>query len=435
MQLLNRTGGREGTCRGLRTLVGVWGPDGQSVRRGLLALAALAALLVAGRLEAAGPGAGLLAQMPGPRPAPDTPHMMPLGGDESGAPVEPPPVSEGESTWLTLFLRVIGLIVAFGFVGTVIYLAIKHGQNLGKDLEFEGKVKKKAGGVKVTENQVDNYRLVNLMATGQTSQVYEVAEVSSGRHFALKMLLPEHVKSGEQRRFLFHEAEVGQQIVHPNIVKMLTIKKDPYHPYLVMEFFPSKNLKLRIMHKEEDFIKQHFRGIVEPAATALAFMHEKGWVHRDVKPDNILVNSSAEVRVIDFAIATRKSKKPGLFGSKKKGKPMGTRSYMAPEQIRGEWLDARADIYSFGATMYEALTGRPPLKANNPADLLMKQLKEKPESPQVYNPDIADDLAKLILAMLSKDREGRPRDFHEFLVKFRGMRFLFKSAVVRKKSS
>ncbi len=416
MQLLNRTGGREGTCRGLLILVGI------------------AALLSAGRLAATGPGAGLLAQLPGERPRPDAPHTIPLGGDESSAPVEPTPVSEGESIGFTL-LRYLMLLVAFGFVGTVIYLAIKHGQNLGKDLEFEGKVKKKAGGVKVTENQVDNYRLVNLMATGQTSQVYEVAEVSSGRHFALKMLLPEHVKSGEQRRFLFHEAEVGQQIVHPNIVKMLTIKKDPYHPYLVMEFFPSKNLKLRIMHKEDEFIKQHFRGIVEQAATALAFMHEKGWVHRDVKPDNILVNSSAEVRVIDFAIATRKSKKPGLFGSKKKGKPMGTRSYMAPEQIRGEWLDARADIYAFGATMYEALTGRPPLKANNPADLLVKQLKEKPESPQVYNPDIADDLAKLILAMLSKDRDGRPKDFHEFLVKFRGMRFLFKSAVVRKKSS
>src|SRR5579871_2984541 len=331
MQLLNRTGGREGTCRGLLILVGI------------------AALLSAGRLAATGPGAGLLAQLPGERPRPDAPHTIPLGGDESSAPVEPTPVSEGESIGFTL-LRYLMLLVAFGFVGTVIYLAIKHGQNLGKDLEFEGKVKKKAGGVKVTENQVDNYRLVNLMATGQTSQVYEVAEVSSGRHFALKMLLPEHVKSGEQRRFLFHEAEVGQQIVHPNIVKMLTIKKDPYHPYLVMEFFPSKNLKLRIMHKEDEFIKQHFRGIVEQAATALAFMHEKGWVHRDVKPDNILVNSSAEVRVIDFAIATRKSKKPGLFGSKKKGKPMGTRSYMAPEQIRGEWLDARADIYAFGAT-------------------------------------------------------------------------------------
>lgn len=417
-------------------MLGVRRTEGQDVLRGLLTLAALVALLVAGRLEAAGTGAGLLAQLPGERlrPGPDTPHTIPLGGDEANAPVEPTQVSDGESIGFTL-LRYLMLVVAFGFVGTVIYLAIKHGQNLGKDLEFEGKVKKKAGGVKVTENQIDNYRLVNLMATGQTSQVYEVAEVSSGRHFALKMLLPEHVKSGEQRRFLFHEAEVGQQIVHPNIVKMLTIKKDPYHPYLVMEFFPSKNLKLRIMHKEDEFIKQHFRGIVEQAATALAFMHEKGWVHRDVKPDNILVNSSAEVRVIDFAIATRKSKKPGLFGSKKKGKPMGTRSYMAPEQIRGEWLDARADIYAFGATMYEALTGRPPLKANNPADLLMKQLKEKPESPQVYNPDIADDLAKLILAMLSKEREGRPKDFHEFLVKFRGMRFLFKSAIVRKKSS
>lgn len=415
MRQANRSAGRDGSFRGLLTLLGI--------------AALLGAYQIQGTMRRAAGGAGggaagwHLASVHGPILA------QAVGGRE-----EEQPVYEDYSNGFP-WLGILGFIVAFGFVGTVIYLAIKHGQNLGKDLEFEGKIKKKGGGVKITEDQIDNYRLLKLMNTGQTSQVYETSEVSSGRHFALKMLLPEHVKSSEQRYFLFHEAEVGQQIVHPNIIKMLSIKKDPYHPYLVMEFFPSKNLKLRIMHKEEEFIKQNFRSIIEQAATALAYMHEKKWVHRDVKPDNIIVNSSAEVRVIDFAIAKRVAKKPGLFGGRKKDKAQGTRSYMSPEQIRGEWLDARADIYSFGATMYEMLTGRTPFKANNPQDLLVKQLKEKPESPQLYNPDIADELAKLILSMLAKDREGRPRDFHEFMVKFRAVRFLFKSAVARKKSS
>jgi serine/threonine-protein kinase len=272
-----------------------------------------------------------------------------------------------------------------------------------------------------------------MMMTGQTSQVWEVSEISSGRHFALKMLLPEHVKSQQQRYFLFHEADVGIQIVHPKVIRMLTIVKDKDHPYVVMEFFPSTNLKLRLMHKDP-FIKEHFKEIVDQAATALAYIHERGWVHRDVKPDNILVNASAEVRIIDFALAQRMSKgRGGLFGGKKRRKIQGTRSYMSPEQIRGEGLDARADLYSFGATIYELLTGRPPFVASNPSDLLTKQLTEKPTSPQVYNPEIADDLANLILRMLNKKREERPKDFHEFLAKFRGLRTIFKTAVARKK--
>jgi serine/threonine-protein kinase len=328
------------------------------------------------------------------------------------------------------WVAVIGLTVLFGLLGTIAYLVWK-GQ--GQTPAGGGvKTKKREGGVTVTENQIDSYRLVNLMMTGQTSQVYEVAEVASGRHFALKMLLPEHVKSAEQRFYLFHEAEIGRQVVHPKIIKMLQVIKDPVHPYVVMEFFPSTNLKLRIMHKEP-FVKENFKTIVEQAATALAFMHEKGFVHRDVKPDNVLVNASAEVRLIDFALTKRMSKgKGGLF--KKKGRIQGTRSYMSPEQIRGEGLDARADLYSFGATMYEMLTGRPPFRASNPQDLLNKQIAEPPTSPQVYNPDVSDDLANLVLKMLAKKREERFKDFHEFLAKFRGIRFLFKSAVVRKKN-
>ncbi len=225
---------------------------------------------------------------------------------------------------------------------------------------------------------------------------------------------------------------MAQQIVHPNIIKVLAIVKDSQHPYVVMEYFPSTNLKLRVMHKDA-FVKENFKTIVEQAATALAFMHEKRWVHRDVKPDNILVNASAEVRLIDFALAKRASKgKPGMFSTK--GKIQGTRSYMSPEQIRGEPLDPRADVYSFGATMYELLTGRPPFVAGSANDLLNKQLTEIPTSPQAHNKDVSDDLSKLILRMLGKKRDERPKDFYEFLAKFRSIRFLFKSTVPRKKT-
>lgn len=292
--------------------------------------------------------------------------------------------------------------------------------------------KKKKSRVKATEHQVDNYRLVNLMCTGQTSQVWEAAEQASGRHFALKNLLEEHAKVAEQRRYLFHEYDVGKQIVHPKVIKMLDLVRDPVHPYLIMEFFPSTNLKQRLMRKDP-FVREHFKEIVEQAATGLAYMHSRGWVHRDVKPDNILVAASGEVRIIDFAIAQRLAKKrKGLFGRKKKvGKAQGTRSYMSPEQIRAEALDGRADIYSFGVTIYEMLTFRPPFRAASGEELLKKQLFEKPESPAVHNPEVSKEMADLVMSMLAKDPEGRPRDFSDFLIRFRGIK-PFKAAAKKK---
>ena len=187
-----------------------------------------------------------------------------------------------------------------------------------------------------------------------------------------------------------------------------------------MEFFPAGNLKLRIMHKKWDFIKEKAHDIFKQAATALAYMNASGWVHRDVKPDNIIVNSAGEVRLIDFALAQRVSK-GGMF-RKKKGKTAGTRSYMSPEQVRGEALDGRADVYSFGATMYEVITGRPPFRANTPGELLNKQITEKPLPPKSVNRDVTEDCSNLVLRMLAKKKEERPRDFHEVLMALRGMK-------------
>lgn len=277
----------------------------------------------------------------------------------------------------------------------------------------------------MADEVIGGYRLVNLMMTGQTSQVWEVVETAaSGRRFAIKMLLPEHAGVPAQRKFLFHEAEVGRQIAHPKIIKMLQLVKDKDNPYILMEFFPSTNVKLRLMRKDE-LVKEKARMIVEQAATALAFMNERGWVHRDVKPDNILVNGSGDVRLIDFALAERVSK-GGFSLFRRRRKAQGTRSYMSPEQIRGDPLDPRADIYGFGCTIYEMLTGRPPFRAGSPGELLQKHLSEKAISPQLYNAEITNEMAGLLLRMLEKKKEGRPRDFLDFLTKFRVVR-LFKS--------
>ncbi len=276
---------------------------------------------------------------------------------------------------------------------------------------------------------IAGYRLQNLLMTGQTSQVWEVVEVVSHRHFAMKLLLPERAREQEHRRMLFHEAQVGQQLAHPNIIRIMAVIRDKANPAFVMEFFPSGSVKLRLMRKQTDFIKEHAHGILRQAATALAFMNAKGWVHRDVKPDNILSNASGDVRLIDFALAQRM--KSGLFRwFRRRGKGAGTRSYMSPEQIRGEAIDGRADIYSFAATAYEIATGRPPFRGQSAQDLLNKHIIEKPTSPKIYNPDVTDEFADLVLQMLAKKREDRPKDFHQVLMKLRNLR-VFKSEPVK----
>jgi serine/threonine-protein kinase len=280
----------------------------------------------------------------------------------------------------------------------------------------------------MAEEIIGGYQLKNLLMTGQNSQVWEVVEVKSQRHFAMKLLLPEKA-TGEPLHLLLHEADVGLKMAHQNVIRIITVEKNPKQPYFVMEFFPSGSLKLRIVRKQFDWIKERALGIFKQAATGLAYMNASGWVHRDIKPDNILVNSAGEVRLIDFAIAAR-IQKPNFFLRlfRRKGKSQGTRTYMSPEQIRAEPLDGRADVYSFGASAYEIVTGRPPFRAGTNQELLAKHIVEKPVPPQAHNPDVTDEFSALILRMLAKKRDDRPRDFHEVLMKLKGMK-IYKSDI------
>jgi serine/threonine protein kinase len=188
-----------------------------------------------------------------------------------------------------------------------------------------------------------------------------------------------------------------------------------------MEYFPSGSMRTRLMGKDLAFIKEHARGVFKQAATGLAYMHASGWVHCDVKPDNMLVNAAGQLKWIDFAISRRIPKGLAKVFHRQR-KAQGTPSYMSPEQIRKQALDARADIYGLGATYYELLTGRPPLRGNTIPDLLNKQLIEKPITPQGHNKDVTDEFAALVLKMLSKKKEDRPPSCHDVLIAMRKLK-------------
>jgi serine/threonine protein kinase len=157
----------------------------------------------------------------------------------------------------------------------------------------------------------------------------------------------------------------------------------------------------------------------------LAYFNEQGWVHRDVKPDNFLVNLEGEVKLIDFALA----KKPAgglakLFG--RKSKIQGTRSYMSPEQIRGLPLDVRSDVYSFGCTIFHLVAGQLPFTGVSSNELLNKHLTAPAPTIQAYNRNITPEFSQLLQSMMSKRPESRPKDMNDFLRNFRAIE-LFKT--------
>ena len=274
----------------------------------------------------------------------------------------------------------------------------------------------------VSEDKIGGYRVVRVIHPGATSMVMEVVQDSTQKRFALKQLLASRAEDPEERKTFENEAKIGMEMRHPNLVRVYEYVKDPVQPYFVMDYFPGYHLKLPIARPSVyPLPKAQLHRIMTQAATALAYMHDKGWTHRDVKPENILANKSGEARVIDYALAMRPlSGLRKLFGGKIPRQ--GTPSYIAPEQIRCEPPTPLADIYSFGITCYELACGRPPFRANSLQELLNKHLQERPTAITMHNKLVTQEFSDLILKMIMKRPADRLASLHAFLTRFRSVR-------------
>ncbi len=261
---------------------------------------------------------------------------------------------------------------------------------------------------------VGPYRLFHLIRAGALFEIWAVRPVAENTVYAMKWLPPGVHHSRTAAAELKHEYSVGKTLDHPSVIKTFDYGTGKDGTYMVMEFFKTPNLKQQI---NEGADRLHFRleAILVAAAKALDYMHDQGWVHRDIKPDNYLVREDNEVRLIDFNLSQKiKKGLAKVFGGK--GKIQGTYSYMAPEQIRGKHLDERSDIYSFGCMVYELLTGKLPFTANNSNELLNKHLKAKPPQLSVLNKNVQPEFATLVNRMLAKDPADRPGTLKEFMV-------------------
>jgi len=278
---------------------------------------------------------------------------------------------------------------------------------------------------------VGPYRLLNLVRTGKTCQVWEVMHDARSQRLAIKLLASEFHQDRTEVGFLKHEFEVGRKLDHPHVIRMFDFGTDREDVYLAMELFAAPNIK-QLVHQGVEHFAAVLPRVIEQASEGLSYFHEQGWIHRDIKPDNFLMKPTGEVKLIDFALAQREKRGLAkLFASK--GKIQGTRSYMSPEQIRCQSLDQRADIYSFGCMLYELVAGRPPFTGQSTPDLLNKHLNSAPPSPQSANRNVTEDFANLVRSMLSKSPQARPSSMEEFLREFRSLEiFKVPPAAVRR---
>ena len=199
-----------------------------------------------------------------------------------------------------------------------------------------------------------SYRLIRMIRAGQTSQVWEAVNDTTREKVAIKSLVPEQRRNKQEIRNLRHEHTVAHGIDHENIVSIHHVDISGNIPYVVLDFVHGKNLKLMIRNEFETIAYQ-LPQLIIPMAISLGHLHKAGWVHCDVKPDNYMIDSELGVILIDFAIARKIRTGLGRLLSSIGNKVQGTRSYMAPEQIRGKALDGRTDIYGLGCSIYEML--------------------------------------------------------------------------------
>lgn len=256
------------------------------------------------------------------------------------------------------------------------------------------------------------YRLLRVILAGRTCVVWEAMHDGDQEKVVIKALGNEHRKDREQLALLKREYTVGKDFSHPYVLHIRQFGTDQGTPYVAMDFFDGPNLKQKLREGVAKIAHRAER-IIDQAADGLHYFHEQGWVHRDVKPDNVLVNDRDQLKWIDFAIAQKpKTGLAKLFAMK--SKVQGTRSYMSPEQIRGEACDRRADIYGFGCMVFELVGGKVPYTAGSADELLTKHLKAGVPSLAAVEPNVTKEFSDLVARSMAKKPADRPESMKVF---------------------
>ena len=278
-------------------------------------------------------------------------------------------------------------------------------------------------GASLVGQLISHYKVLSLVGSGGMGEVYSAEDTRLGRRVALK-LLPEDLAKDEQRiNRLQQEARTASNLNHPNILTIHEIGQVDSRHFIATEFIDGETLRNRLNREQLELgtVLQ----IATDIASALAAAHAAGIIHRDIKPENVMIRRDRIVKVLDFGLAklTQSNSIPvdteaatKVLVNTEPGVVMGTANYMSPEQARGVDVDARTDIWSLGAVLYEMVTGHVPFEGQTPSDVLSLILQKQPPPMTRYASDVPEELERIVTKSLVKDRDDRYQTVKDLLI-------------------
>ncbi len=267
----------------------------------------------------------------------------------------------------------------------------------------------------LTDKLFGDYHVIRQIGSGAMAEVYLAQQRSLSRRVALKVLRPELAEDENCVKRFVQEAQSAGSLVHQNIVHIYEVNCIEGYWYIAQEYVQGSNLRM-LLQREGALAPQQVGVILWQVASALYRAALLGIVHRDIKPDNILVSDEGEMKVADFGLAQVVKESEGKAHHLTKfGMTLGTPLYMSPEQAEGKVLDHRSDIYSLGITAYHLLTGRPPFQAETAIATALLHLNKRPEPILSLCPDVPPRLAEIVHKMIEKSPANRYQTIPELL--------------------
>ena len=254
------------------------------------------------------------------------------------------------------------------------------------------------------------YQIIEEIGRGGMGRVYKVLDKDVEEKVALKLLNPEIAADEKIIKRFRNELKFARKITHKNVCRMFDLNEEEGTPYITMEYVPGEDLKSSVRRMGQLTIGKAI-SVAKQICEGLDEAHRLGVVHRDMKPQNIMIDSEGNAHIMDFGIALSVETK----GVTEAGMIIGTPEYMSPEQVEGKQADKRSDVYSVGVIIYEMVTGRVPFEGDTALSVALKHKSEMPRNPKELNDLIPPDLNRLILKCMEKDREKRFQEADELL--------------------
>ncbi|WP_165248463.1 protein kinase domain-containing protein [Paludisphaera soli] len=270
----------------------------------------------------------------------------------------------------------------------------------------------KAAARDLTGLVLGDFRVQRLIGRGGMGEVYLADQISLKRPVALKVLLPEWVSRPAYLSRFAIEATAVAKLNHPNIVQVYALGEAEGIHYIAMEYVEGANLREYLIRKGSLDLPLAL-SIMRQAGAAIGAAGEVGLIHRDVKPENLLLTRKGRIKVADFGLC-RDLESEGHHVTQQ-GTTMGTPLYMSPEQAQGHAMDHRSDLYSLGVTFYHMIVGEPPFRADSALALALKHVREQPPSLRARRPDVPPELDRLVLKLIAKKPEDRYQSAAEML--------------------